>query len=184
MYHAAAMRSGISLFGPLLALLLAATGCPKPPATPTGPMEPPANGHPLHLDHAQTNLRVMKLWVGGEEVSAEICQAPTELATGMMFRTNLAPEAGMLFLFTAPHRACFYMKNTKVPLSVAYLDPAGVILEIHDLKPLDETGVEAGSERVQFVLEVNQGWFQRHGVSTGAVVRLPTGSLKGAFRPR
>jgi uncharacterized protein len=69
-----------------------------------------------------------------------------------------------------------------VPLSAAYIDPEGVILEIHDLKPLDETTVQADSDRVQFVLEVNQGWFARHHISTGAVVRTPQGALRQMFR--
>ena len=57
---------------------------------------------------------------------------------GLMFRDRLAPNAGMLFVMPKPERASFWMKNTTLPLSIAYINPAGVILEIHDLQPLDE----------------------------------------------
>jgi hypothetical protein len=136
----------------------------------------------MHLDRPLSNLPIIKLWVGSEELSTEVCLTPVQLATGMMFRTNLAENAAMLFPFTVPHRAAFYMKNTTVPLSAAYIDPEGVILEIHALHPLEERSVEAASDQVQFVLEVNQEWFARHGISTGAVVRTPQGSLRQFFR--
>jgi uncharacterized protein len=180
---------GTGVAGFLLVLMAAVllTGCPK---TPLAVGEPPGGStqsNIVHLDHALGNLPVLKLWVGAEELSTEVCVTPQELATGMMFRSNLAENAAMLFPFAVPHRAAFYMKNTTVPLSAAYLDPEGVVREIRDLKPLDETTVEASFDQVQFVLEVSQGWFARHGVSTGAVVRAAQGPLKSVFtfsRPR
>jgi uncharacterized membrane protein (UPF0127 family) len=99
----------------------------------------------------------------------------------MMFRTNLAENAGMLFAFPAPHRASFWMKNCPLPLSAAYIDPEGVILEIHDLQPHNTNSVTASSEQVQFVLETNQGWFGRHHVTTGMVVRTEHGPLRETF---
>ena len=148
---------------------------------PVAPTSAPPAEATLHLDHAQTGLSVIKLWVGPEELSTELCLTIPQLSTGMMFRTNLAENAAMLFPFAQPHRASFYMKNTTVPLSAAYIDPDGVIAEIHDLKPLDESSVTAGSDQIQYVLEVNQGWFARHGVTTGAVVRTPQGTLRQTF---
>src|SRR4051794_35590548 len=99
----------------------------------------------------------------------------------MMFRTNMAENAGMLFIFPGPHRASFWMKNTPLPLSAAYLDPDGVILEIHKLEPQNTNSVTAASERIQFVLETNEGWFQRHNIGVGAVVRTERGSLRETF---
>ena len=172
-------------FGGTLSLALALlAGCQKPIAPAPEPPPPPAREQHLHLDHAQSNLSVIKLWVGAEELSTEVCLTTQQLATGMMFRTNLAETAGMLFPFTVPHRASFYMRNTTVPLSAAYIDPEGVILEIHDLMPLEEKSVEAESDQVQYVLEVNQGWFARHHLSTGVVVRTARGSLKQIFQGR
>jgi hypothetical protein len=74
------------------------------------------------------------------------------------------------------------MKNTLIPLSVAYIDPEGVILEIHDLQPLDETPVEAATDQVQYVLEMRQGWFARHNLGPGVVIRTERGRLRDAFR--
>ena len=123
----------------------------------------------------------MKLWLGAEEMVAELALTDVQVQTGMMFRTNMAENAGMLFVFSAPYRASFWMKNCTLPLSAAYIDPDGVILEIHDLQPHNTNSVMASSERVQFVLEVNQGWFGRHNVTTGMVVRTEHGSLLDTF---
>jgi hypothetical protein len=154
-----------------------AIGCQKQPPPPA-PAPEPVVEQTIYLPHAQRDLPVVKLWVGPEELSAEVCLTQQQLATGMMFRTNLAEKSAMLFCFGIPHQAAFYMRNTTVPLSAAYIDPEGVIVDIRDLKPLDETSVEASSDQIQFVLEVNQGWFTRHGITTGAVVRSSAGSLR------
>ncbi|MCX6903072.1 MAG: hypothetical protein NTW03_06260, partial [Verrucomicrobia bacterium] len=78
-------------FGGILSLTLALlAGCQKPVAPAPEPPPPPAREQHLHLDHAQRNLSVIKLWVGAEELSAEVCLTTQQLATGMMFRTNLA----------------------------------------------------------------------------------------------
>lgn len=134
---------------------------------------------------AQPKLQTMKLWLGAEELVVELAVTGQQQQTGMMFRTNLAENAGMLFVFSGPHQASFWMKNCPLPLSAAYIDPEGVILEIHDLQPHNTNAVVAASERVQFVLETNQGWFGRHHVTPGMVVRTEHGSLRETFfRPR
>ena len=135
----------------------------------------------LFYPYAQTNLQKMKIYVGAEELNAALALQPLERQTGMMWRTNMAEDEAMLFPFPVPHRASFYMKNTRVPLSAAYIDPEGVIQEIHDLQPLDEKPAEAASSNIQFVLEVKQGWFKRHNITTGAVVRTQYGELKKTF---
>jgi hypothetical protein len=131
----------------------------------------------LHLDHAQPKLPTLKLWMGSREVEAEVARRMVEIATGMMFRTNLADTEGMLFVFGEPHRVSFYMRNTKVPLTAAYIAPDGTILELHELQPLVEKPAMASSDNIQFVLEMPQGWFQRYNVSTGAVIRTPYGGF-------
>jgi uncharacterized membrane protein (UPF0127 family) len=73
------------------------------------------------------------------------------------------------------------MRNCFVPLSAAYISPEGVILEIINMKPHDETGIPSQSANVQFVLEVPQGWFARHNISPGAVIRTDKGSLRETF---
>lgn len=130
---------------------------------------------------AQPRLQTMKLWLGAEELNAELALTAEQMRTGMMFRTNMAENEAMLFVFGAPLRASFWMKNTILPLSAAYIDPEGVILEIHPLQPRDTNSVVAASDRIQFVLETPQGWFDRHNVHTGAVVRTERGSLNETF---
>jgi uncharacterized protein len=76
----------------------------------------------------------------------------------------------MLFVFDHPKSASFWMKNTKIPLSIAYIDSTGKILEIESMKPLDETIVPSASDQVAYALEVNQGWFSRHGIAPGAKI--------------
>jgi len=103
------------------------------------------------------------------------------MAMGMMFRTNMLENEAMLFVHPYPVRASFWMRNTLLPLSCAYIDNEGLILEIHDMKPLDESPITAASEAVRYVLETRQGWFERNAVSTGAVVRTERGSLGETF---
>jgi uncharacterized protein len=133
---------------------------------------------------AQRKLPTAKLWLGSEEMIAEIAKNDISIETGMMFRTNLAENEGMLFVFPRPHQASFWMKNTSLPLSAAYIDSDGTILEIHKLEPQSTNSVQAASSRVQFVLETPQGWFERHHVAVGGVVRTDQGSLRKIFLGR
>ena len=87
----------------------------------------------------------------------------------------------MLFVFPSASPRAFYMRNTYVPLSVAYISPEGVIEEIHDLQPLNEVSMPSRSENIQFVLEVPQGWFKRHNIEPGASIRTQLGELKKSF---
>jgi uncharacterized membrane protein (UPF0127 family) len=169
----------------ILTLLLAITvcggctsGCNKTPPLP--PVTEPVASASLPTA-AQPKLPTMKLWLGAEEMNAELALNNEQLQTGMMFRTNLAENAGMLFVFPVPHRAAFWMKNCPLPLSAAYIDPEGVILEIHDLQPHNTNSVVASSDRVQFVLETSQDWFGRHNITTGAVIRTEKGTLTETF---
>jgi len=77
----------------------------------------------------------------------------------------------MLFIFDHPKMAAFWNRNTKIPLSIAYIDSAGKIVEIKSLRPFDETTVPSASNQVAFALEVNEGWFSRHGIATGTRIQ-------------
>ena len=133
----------------------------------------------------QPKLPTVKLWVGTNEISAEIARTPVQIATGMMWRTNMAEMEGMLFVFPAANDVAFYMRNTLLPLSCAYIDPQGTVLELHDMTPLDETPIPSKSQNVQFVLEMNQGWFERNNVRPGMLIRSEHGALYDTFlRPR
>lgn len=165
-----------------LALLLAGCKEAKPVAAArTNSVTAPPVFAPPYLTHAQPRLQTIKLFVGGEELSTELAVRPVEIFTGMMWRTNMPENEAMLFVFPNPEPRSFYMRNTYVPLSLAYISPDGVIQEIHDLQPLNEASVPSRSENIQYVLEVPQGWFQRHNISTGTLLRTPRGDLRQSF---
>ncbi len=115
-------------------------------------------------------LATETLRVGGVPLTVEIADTPQKSATGLMFRDSLPPDRGMIFVFDETRRANFWMKNTRIPLSIGFLDASGQLLEIRDMRPFDETPVASQSDRVAYALEVNQGWFSAHRVSPGARV--------------
>ena len=130
---------------------------------------------------AQPKLPTMKVWLGAEELITELALTGQQQTAGMMFRTNMPENTAMLFVHPTPRQASYWMMNCFVPLSVAYIDTDGVILEIHDLHPHNTNSVVSTATNVRFGLETPQGWFQRHNVSTGAVVRTERGSLAETF---
>jgi uncharacterized membrane protein (UPF0127 family) len=164
----------------LLALLLAAAawaGCGKSaePATVVVATDP---GAPTQ---AQPKLQTMKLYVGAEELVAELALTPDQQRTGMMFRTNMAPNAGMIFPLPFTQRASFWMKNCPLPLSAAYIDPDGIIQEIHEFQSYNTNAVVASSDNIRFVLETPQGWFQQHHIATGVAITTERGPLMKTF---
>ena len=124
----------------------------------------------------------MKLWVGSKELDAEVARKPTEVATGMMYRQTMGSNEAMLFLLPVTQRASFYMRNTFIPLSCAYLDDEGVILELHDMQPRDETPILSAATNIRFVIEANRGWFVANNVGPGILVRSERGSLTDLLR--
>ena len=163
-------------------------GCQKPASSAPPASAPKTNavsnppGWPA--TKAQPKLQTMKLYVGAEVVTAELALTQLQIATGLMFRKEMAENDGMLFAFSQPHRTFFYMKNTLLPLNIAYIGGDGTILELHELEALNETPVEARTDHVQFVLEMNKGWFQRHNVAVGSIITCEYGKLKDAFSQR
>jgi len=142
---------------------------------------PPPKGHPLPTE-AQAKLPTIRLWLGAAEVSAEMALTAGQQETGLMFRTNLDENAGMIFPLPYPRQASFWMTNCPLPLAAAYIDPQGEIREIHELHANDPKPVEAQSRNIFYVLEVNQGWFDRHHIVPGTVVRTERGTLQETFR--
>lgn len=120
---------------------------------------------------AQPTLPAVTLSVGDKTVTAEVADEPIERMTGLMFREKLAPDSGMLFVMSRPDQVSFYMKNTLIPLSIAYISPTGVILEIHDLQPKNETPVPSVFKNIAYALEMDQGWFNDHKILPGDRIR-------------
>lgn len=116
---------------------------------------------------AQAPLPVVTLRIGSVSIEAEVADDPAEQEAGLMFREKLADGQGMLFVMERPGPAGFWMKNTQIPLSIAYIDADGVIAEIHDLEPFNERPVRSIFTRVAYALEVPQGWFTRANIWPG-----------------
>ena len=113
---------------------------------------------------------------GGEEVEVlvEIADEPDEQAKGLMDRTALGENRGMLFVFPSEEERSFWMKNTLIPLSIAYIDAERRIVDIQDMKALDDDPPHyVSAEPAQYALEVNKGYFDERGVEVGDRVSLP-----------
>jgi uncharacterized membrane protein (UPF0127 family) len=157
--------------------VLALAGCGKKPATPM----PVAQDQPVFPTHAQSKLPTLRLWLGASEVSAEMALSRMQIETGMMFRTNLEENSGMFFPLQQPQQARFWMLHCPLPLTAAFIDPQGQILEIHELHADDTNTVATDSRNILYVLEMNQGWFARHHIEPGTIVRSEAGTLEETF---
>jgi len=139
----------LARFGMLLALLwFAAIGCAM------------AQGQ------AQPRLPAIALAIGKHKVQAEVAADPGTRERGLMFRFDLRDEEGMLFVFPEPQRLTFWMKNTPLPLSIAFIDARGVILNIRDMLPYTLDGHPSEGDAL-YALEVNRGWFAARGIRAG-----------------
>lgn len=117
---------------------------------------------------AQSEAQIA-LTIKGHRIQAALTRNDVERKHGLMFRTYLAPDAGMLFIYEAEQAACMWMKNTVLPLSVAFINRAGSILNIIDMQPL-ELASHCASGKALYALEMNQGWFEMHGIAVGDTV--------------
>ena len=106
------------------------------------------------------------LAIAGKTLDVEVASDDPSRRLGLMHRKSLPENAGMLFMYPEPERLAFWMKNTHVPLSIAFIDDKGVIVQIKDMAPLDVREVRSDIP-VRQALEVNQGWFQRNGIKVG-----------------
>jgi uncharacterized membrane protein (UPF0127 family) len=113
------------------------------------------------------DLPRITLNAGIHNITAELALSPDERATGLMFRQSMPPNQGMLFVFEQAEQQCFWMKNTLIPLDVAFVADDGTIINIEHMKPqtLDN---HCSAKPVRLVLEMNDGWFARKGVSAGS----------------
>ena len=166
----------------LLALLFAAAllaGCNN--SQTAAPVQPSPSAENSLPTQAQPKLPTVKLYLGAETLAAEQALTWRQQETGMMFRTNIQDTDAMIFVFPQPYQAAFWMKNCPESISAAYIDPAGIIQEIHHLEKNDTNNVMAASTNIQYVLETSDGWFGRHHVNTGMVIRAENGSLQETY---
>ena len=103
-------------------------------------------------------------------IHAEVADTPATRAMGLMRRKSMPMGAGMLFVFDESARHCMWMKNTLIPLSVAFIDERGQITNIADMQPLNETS-HCAAQPARYALEMNQGWFKKRGIAAGRVIQ-------------
>jgi uncharacterized membrane protein (UPF0127 family) len=111
-------------------------------------------------------LPVVQLSAGMHLIRAELAADYSTRGRGLMYRKSLAPNSGMLFIFDAAEIHCMWMKNTYIPLSVAFLDAQGTIVNIADMQPHSEQS-HCASRPALYALEMEQGWFARRGIKPG-----------------
>ena len=117
-------------------------------------------------DAPQTDLPRVRLTTGIHQITAQVAQAPQERSVGLMFRKEMPQAEGMLFVFEQPSQQCFWMKNTLLPLTAAFVADDGVIVNLADMKP-QTTDSHCSAKPVRYVLEMNQGWFAKKGIKAG-----------------
>ncbi len=105
------------------------------------------------------------------ELLVEVADTVEERAQGLMLRESLPEEQGMLFVFEQEVQAAFWMKDTKIPLSIAFVEGEGEIVDIQDMEPLSEE-LHVPDESYLYAVEANQGWFERNGIGVESGVRI------------
>ena len=119
---------------------------------------------------ARAELPVIELTAGMHRIHAELADSFPARTQGLMHRKSLAPNAGMLFVFDQSSIHCMWMKNTLIPLSVAFVDDSGAIINIIDMQPHDERS-HCATKPARYALEMERGWFARRGIKPGMKLR-------------
>ena len=118
----------------------------------------------------QLDLPRTTLSIGMHRIDTQLATAPAQRQIGLMHRKEMPQHEGMLFVFEQPAVQCFWMKNTLIPLTAAFVADDGAIVNLADMKPLDESS-HCSAEPVRYVLEMNQGWFEQRHLKAGAKLR-------------
>ncbi|HTN48389.1 MAG TPA: DUF192 domain-containing protein [Burkholderiaceae bacterium] len=118
----------------------------------------------------QPTLPTTRLTAGMHIITAEVAAAPLSRTVGMMFRETVAPNHGMLFVFEDKGQQCFWMRNTLLPLSIAFIEDDGTILQIADMAPKSEA-LHCSQGPVRYALEMEQGWYAKKGMVVGSKIR-------------
>ena len=113
-----------------------------------------------------TRFPVVSLTAGMHVIRAEVAASEAERQQGLMYREKMGANEGMVFLFGAPASVCMWMKNTYIPLSVAFIDDNGKIVNIEDMQP-QTTDSHCAKKPIRYALEMNQGWFRQKNIKPG-----------------
>jgi uncharacterized membrane protein (UPF0127 family) len=122
---------------------------------------------PVHANSAQTDLPRVALGAGIHRIEAQLAATPAQRQIGLMWRKEMPQNEGMLFVFEQAGVQCFWMMNTLLPLTAAFIADDGTIVNLADMKP-QTTDSHGSATPVRYVLEMNQGWFSKKGIAAGA----------------
>ncbi|MBL8520369.1 MAG: DUF192 domain-containing protein [Betaproteobacteria bacterium] len=123
-----------------------------------------------HAKEPQRNLPTLQLSAGGQSIRADVAATDATREKGLMFREKMGRNEGMLFVFSYLGYHAMWMRNTPLPLSVAFMDDKGTILSIHDMDPFSEN-LHQSAGPARFALEMNKGWFATAKVKVGDQVK-------------
>lgn len=124
---------------------------------------------PAVQGQAQMNLPRIEMRIGMHRIEAQVAHTQATRETGLMFRQQMPAHEGMLFAFSQPGVQCFWMRNTLLPLTAAFVADDGTIINLADMTPLSEDS-HCSAKPVRFVLEMNRGWFAQRGIKAGAKI--------------
>jgi hypothetical protein len=165
------VAAGVSTACAVLALVAGSSGCGQKPANATESKAPV-----LGPEHR------FAITVGGQSTNLRLAVHDSERSRGLMEVTAMPEADGMLFVWANPQAMSFYMRNTKLPLDIGFFDPSGVLQEIYPMYPGVEDSVRSRSDKLQFALEMNRGWYTRHHVTPGATIDLA--AVRDALKQR
>ncbi len=120
---------------------------------------------------SSSSMRVVRCTLGDAQLKVELAQTEGQRQRGLMYRSKLGKNRGMIFIYDDEQVRSFWMKNTNIPLSVAFLDDGKKIVHIADMQPRTQDS-HSSLHPCQYVLEVNKGWFDDNGVEVGALVEF------------
>lgn len=120
-----------------------------------------------YAQEPQMDLQRVKLGAGMHQIDAQVAMSPEQRQIGLMWRKNMPANEGMLFIFEQASQQCFWMKNTLIALTAAFVADDGTIVNLQDMKP-QTTNLHCSAKPVRYVLEMNQGWFTKKGLKAGA----------------
>ncbi len=143
------------LFCPLIFFLGIFSGCAKPAVEDSLPF---STWFPIRL--------------GGKTIEVQVAHLPREISRGLMYRSNLGRDRGMLFYYDAPRKMSFWMRDTSIALDIGFFTADGVLREIYPMYPMDERSVKSRREDLVMAIEMNQGWYANNGVGVGAGLDL------------
>lgn len=116
-----------------------------------------------------SGMRIATLHAGGAAIRAEVASTKAQHEKGLMYRKSLPADSGMLFDFKSPAKTCMWMKNTYIPLSVAFIDVHGKVVNIEEMKAMTKT-THCSKDWIRYALEMNAKWFSKHGVKRGSKI--------------